>query len=272
MSLALRVIIAVLLNAAAAIWAYRRGSVSTSGAIAGFVTGSGIFAAAGPFGWGLLMLFFLSSTALGKLAAGRKRHLSEMHSKSDRRDAEQVLANSGIGFVTSILYGVTSWPGFLLAAAVSFAAANADTWASEIGVLSRRQPRSIRTGMPVPAGASGGVTPLGFLASAGGAAFIGLYFALLAPVRGALPFGPLWLVGIMTAGGLLGSIIDSVLGATVQAQYTDAATGRYTERPAGVAGANSLTGGFVRITNDTVNFLSCAGATAASIVTAVAVV
>ncbi len=272
MSPALRMVIGVVLNAGAAVWAYRRGSVTMSGGVAGFVVGAGIFAGAGPFGWGLLMLFFLSSTALGKVKTHRKRHLSDMHSKSDRRDAEQVLANAGIGLVTSILYGVTAWPGFLLAAAVSFAAANADTWASEIGVLSRREPRSIRTGKPVPAGASGGVTPLGFLASAGGAAFIGLYFALLAPGRDALPFGPVWTVIIMTAGGLLGSIIDSLLGATVQAQYADAGTGRYTERPAGAAGANSLTRGFVRITNDTVNFLSCAGATAASIVTVVAIV
>jgi uncharacterized protein (TIGR00297 family) len=272
MSPELRIVIGVILNAGAAIWAYRRGSVTRSGGLAGFVVGAGIFAGGGAFAWGLLMLFFLSSTVLGKLGSRRKRDAAAMHSKGDTRDAEQVVANAGIGFLTSILYGISGWVGFLFAAAVSFAAANADTWASEIGVLSRRQPVSIRSGKPVPSGASGGVSPLGFLASAGGAGFIGLYYVLLGPLVGEIAFAPLTALVLIVTGGLLGSVIDSFLGATLQAQYTDIRTGAYTERPESPAGANRLTRGFVRITNDTVNLLSCAGATAASIVTAVAIV
>ena len=272
MSIGVRIAVAVILNAGAALWAYRRGSVTANGGLAGFVLGAGILAGGGIFAWGLLMLFFLSSTALGKIAPDRKRGATAMHSKGDTRDAEQVIANAGMGLVTSILYGVTGWPGFLFAAAVSFAAANADTWASELGILSRRQPVSIRTGKPVPPGASGGVSPLGFLASAGGAGFIGLYYVLVGPVVGDQPFAPVTALALMIGGGLLGSVIDSFLGATIQAQYTDVSTGAYTERPESSAGANLLIRGFQRITNDTVNLLSCAGATLASIVTAVAVV
>ena len=272
MTLWLRIIVGIVLNGAAALWAYRRGSVTRGGGIAGLAVGTGIVAGAGLFGWGLLMLFFLSSTALGKVKQDRKQDLTAMHAKGNRRDAEQVLANAGIGVVTSLLYGLTAWPGFLLAAGVSFAAANADTWASEIGVLSGRDPVSIRTGKRVPPGASGGVTLLGLAASAGGGAFIGLYYVLLGPLHGTVPLPAVWILVIMTAGGLFGSIIDSFLGATVQAQYTDVQTGRYTEHPESAAGANVLRRGFARITNDTVNFLSCAGATAASILTAVAIV
>lgn len=277
--------IGLLLNLAAALWAYRRGSVTRSGGIAGVLVGAGIFAGAGAFGWGLLMLFFLGSTALGKMKEARGLDLERMHEKGDRRDAEQVLANAGIGLITSLLFGLTLWPGFLLAASVSFASANADTWASEIGVLSDRPPVSIRTGRAVPHGASGGVSLLGFAGSAVGAAVIGIYFVIAAPIRDILPFGTFVSFLIILVGGLLGSVIDSLLGATLQAQYRDAETGGYTERastgpgegtapgdsrPEG-ARANTLIRGFTRITNDTVNFLSCAGATAASLVTAVSV-
>lgn len=282
LSLWWRLAVGLLLNLAAAIWAYRRGSVTRGGGTAGVLVGTGIFAGAGAFGWGLLMLFFLGSTALGKMKEARGLDLERMHAKGDRRDGEQVLANAGIGLVTSVLYGITLWPGFLLAAGVSFASANADTYASEIGVLSDRPPISIRTGKPVPHGASGGVSLLGFGGSAVGAAVIGIYFVIAAPVRDILPFGAFVSFLIILVGGLLGSVLDSLLGATIQAQYRDAETGRYTERattapppgdsrPAG-SRPNTLIRGFTRITNDTVNLLSCAGATAASLVTALSII
>jgi uncharacterized protein (TIGR00297 family) len=147
---------------------------------------------------------------------------------------------------------------WLAAFATSFAAANADTWASEIGVLYRKLPRSILTWKELPTGASGGVTTLGFLASAAGAAFIGLLFAAsyagLSDVR--MDWG--LVVLIATLGGLLGSIVDSVLGAALQAQYTCVVTGAYTERSHTDGLPNILVKGLRWFTNDAVNFASTA--------------
>ena len=107
---------------------------------------------------------------------------------------------------------ILPWIGF----AVSLAAVNADTWATELGVLNPTQPRMITNlGKRVEKGTSGGISFLGTLASLLGAAVIALPAAFLSPA-GTLP--PVyWL--LITASGLAGSLFDSFLGATVQAMY-----------------------------------------------------
>ena len=64
------------------------------------------------------------------------------------------------------------------------AAVNADTWATELGVLSRTPPRLITSGKVVERGTSGGVSLAGTLAALGGAAVIGLAAALAEPRTG----------------------------------------------------------------------------------------
>ena len=57
--------------------------------------------------------------------------------------------------------------------------------------------------------------------------------------------------------GFTASIIDSFLGATVQAQYLDTQNNKITEKPLNQSGKNnSLVSGFAFINNDWVNFLS----------------
>jgi len=104
------------------------------------------------------------------------------------------------------------------------AAVNADTWATELGVLSPTSPRLITTGQRVPAGTSGGVTALGTLAAFAGGLLIGLTALVLGQVEamwgsGALDGGYLWLVPVGVLAGLAGSTFDSLLGATAQGIY-----------------------------------------------------
>jgi len=257
------------LNAAAGFLAYRRNSVDAGGAAAGALIGTLIFVSGGPFFWLILGAFFVSSTILGLYHGKEKERLSAIQEKGGRRDLLQVFANGGVGTATAGLYRLTGNPAWAVAFAVSFASSNADTWASELGVLSRRDPVSLLTFRPVPRGVSGGVSPRGFLAALGGALFIALIFtAENLPshwVRGSF----LGLVAFVTAGGFLGSLLDSLLGATVQAQYVEeTAAGKappatLTERRTSDGRKNRLMRGLVFVTNDIVNLASCAAAAAA---------
>jgi hypothetical protein len=91
-----------------------------------------------------------------------------------------------------------------------------DTSASEIGILSSSRPRLITTGRCVPPGTNGAVTLLGTIASAAAGAAVGVSFGvcelLLDGRRVALANAAC--VGALA--GLCGSIVDSVLGATLQ--------------------------------------------------------
>ena len=265
--------IGLALNAAAALLTLWRGSVDVGGATAGTVLGTMIFACGGPLFWLVLMAFFVSSTAIGYIHRSEKEWLSAIHEKGSRRDAFQVLANGGMGMLTAVLYRLTSDPAWAAAFAVSFASSTADTWASELGVLSPSAPVSLLTFRPVPRGVSGGVSLLGTLVALGGAFFIALVFGVVNVVQASLPGGFLRIAIAVTAAGFVGSVVDSLLGATVQAQYAAASaaggpsTGdmrTVTERrfsPQGLP--NRRVRGLSFVNNDVVNFASCASVTLA---------
>ena len=266
MSLAALLGIGLALNAVASVLAFRRRSVDAGGAIAGTIVATLIFGFGGPLYWVILMTFFVTSTAAGMVRRTEKEWLSTIHQKGERRDALQVLANGGIGAVTAVLFHVSGEPSWAAAFAVSFAASNADTWASEIGVLSRTAPVSPLTFRPVARGISGGVTVLGTAASLAGALLIALVFGLENLSLHALPGSFLGVAALVTACGFGGSLVDSILGATVQARYASGSVpGAITERRSDGSGPpNRLVHGAAWITNDVVNVTSGLVAAAAA--------
>jgi uncharacterized membrane protein len=127
-----------------------------------------------------------------------------------------------------------------------------------LGVLSRSAPRLITTRRLVEPGTSGGLTRLGTLAALGGAALIGLVAAAFDLAAGRSLGWAVALVLIVTVSGLAGSLVDSLLGATVQAIYYCDACGKETERhPLHSCGAPTRQiRGWGWMNNDWVNFLS----------------
>lgn len=250
-----------------ALLAWRLRALSPSGAVAASLTGGLIFGLGG-FPWAILLLaFFVSSSLLSRLFHRRKEQLSEKFSKGSRRDWGQVLANGGVGALLAVLHAFlpeASW--VWIAFAGSMAAVNADTWATELGVLSGSLPRLITSGKVVDRGTSGAISLPGSLAAFGGAALVSLLAALFAP--------PAWTVAsrlglflAATLGGLAGSFFDSWLGATVQAIYTCPACQKETERyPLHHCGASTQQiRGWSWLNNDFVNLgAALAGALAAT--------
>jgi uncharacterized protein (TIGR00297 family) len=143
-----------------------------------------------------------------------------------------------------------------LAFCVSFAVSTADTWASEIGVLSKKDPVKIITLKPVPKGLSGGVSSIGLFASFLGAGLISIQAFIFSFVLYRDPNQSLYFMVITIILGFLGSIIDSVLGATVQAQYFNEETQSLTEKKITSSGNARKVKGISVIDNNMVNFLS----------------
>lgn len=251
------ILIGILAAIGVSLLAYFAGSLNLSGALAAAVLGSLVFGAGGLRWAALLVVFFVSSSGFSRLFMRQKRNLDEKFSRGSRRDAVQVLANGGIAGAFVLLHlniPHAAWPW--MAFAGSLAAVNADTWATELGVLSHSQPRLISTGQPVERGTSGGVTLEGTLAALSGSALIALLAVLLAPagIPRSIP-----VFGILLVSGLAGSLLDSLLGATVQAIYYCPACKKETERhPQHLCGgATSRLRGIPWLGNDWVN-LACA--------------
>jgi uncharacterized protein (TIGR00297 family) len=243
--------------------AYWRGSLTSSGALGALVVGTVIFAMGG-LGWGLLLVaFFVTSSVLSHYQERAKEPLAEKFQKGHRRDIGQVLANGSWGALMALTFGFYPHPVFFAAFAGAMATVNADTWATELGVLSKIAPRLITNGRVVVVGTSGGVTPFGTFVAFLGALLIGALaslFVLLAPdplLRVARSRDLLLFPLVITAAGLLGSLFDSLLGATVQAIYFCDFDQKETESAQHRCGrATRLVRGWRWLDNDWVNFLA----------------
>jgi uncharacterized protein (TIGR00297 family) len=200
-----------------------------------------------------LVGFFVTSTLLGKLGRARKQAIKAEFEKGDTRDAWQALSNGGVAALCALGQLIAPHPAWLGAFVGALATANGDTWATELGTLSRGEPWSLRSLRRVPRGSSGAVSPLGLAATAAGGLLIG---ALVAPGTGAGTLR-IWLLGLGT--GLLGSLVDSLLGATIQAGYRCPDCARDTEGARHGCGARALhTRGFAWFDNDLVNLSATA--------------
>ena len=244
--------------------AYYFHSLSRDGAVSAALVGTLIFGLGG-WQWAVLLLaFFISSSALTRLFKDRKRGISEKFSKGGERDAGQVIGNGGLATAFVLLNALFpnqlwTWVGF----AAALAAVNADTWATELGTLNPHLPRMITDlRKRVEAGTSGGVSLWGTGAALLGASLIGLLAALLFPASH-------WVLFLLiTAGGLLGSLFDSFLGATVQAMYYCPRDQKETEKhPLHTCGTETVhIRGWKWLDNDWVNFACGAFGSALAVV------
>ena len=247
--------------------AYRAGSLDRSGAYAAVLVGALTF---GLGGWqfaALLLAFFGTSSWLTHTLSRKKARMVTESAGGPRRDSGQVLGNGAWPALFATLHALmpgADWPWLGFAAAL--AGVNADTWATEIGVLNHRPPGLItHLTRRVPPGTSGAVSLLGSLAALAGSLFIAAAAAMLAP---SLHASQAPKIGIIIAvGGLLGAFFDSLLGATIQAMYFCPQDLVQTEKhPRHQCGASTVrVRGWGWLSNDWVNFGCAAFAAGAAI-------
>jgi uncharacterized protein (TIGR00297 family) len=188
---------------------------------------------------------------LSKIGEDRKsKRVAAIVEKFGERDATQVLANGAVYAAAALGHIANNSPIWYALGIGALAASAADTWATEIGTLSARRPVSIVTGLPIPAGTSGGITILGLLASIFGALFIAAGGAL---ARWPIPFTAIVL------GGLAGGLSDSLLGATLQTRRWCDVCAKATERVVHDCGnPTRRTGGINHLGNNAVNAICSA--------------
>lgn len=225
--------VAALLSSAIAFRSYQRKSLSLSGAIAGFIVMFIHLAVNYRFG-AMLLVFFLTSSKFTKFGEDRKRKLDAEFKEGGQRDWIQVLFNGGIAtllvLAAWVVIGsqdkcldskeshiITSLIGGIIG---QYCCCNGDTWSSELGILSNEEPRLITTFKPVRRGTNGGVTKAGLLAAAAAGTVIGLTFVVLGffttNCSSDVTLKQLLVIPLSALAGVCGSVIDSLLGATLQ--------------------------------------------------------
>lgn len=244
-------IVGIIISGLIATLAYMKKSLTQDGLWMAMLLGTLMYVFGGILVWASLIAFFISSSLLTKL------HEKKDKETSKGRNYMQVISNALVATICSVIYYVTALDIFLVAAIVSIATSNSDTWASEIGALSKGKTKYIVNFKLAPKGVSGAISSLGTFASLVGALFIALVFIILALLLQTFEVSNILYDGlIIMLGGFLGSLIDSYLGGLIQAKYKGVISGTITEKKWLPDEKVVLASGFALITNDAVNFLS----------------
>ncbi|KAI0378516.1 integral membrane protein DUF92-domain-containing protein [Hypomontagnella monticulosa] len=223
----------------------------------------------------LLVVFFLAGTRVTKIKANVKAGLTLNSQGSSGgegpRTHVQVLANSLMASILTLLHAyqlymrrqtvVTNreipggsfcykWGGDVLVVGIiaNYAAVCADTFSSELGILSRSPPRLITSLSlrKVPPGTNGGVTLWGLAAGLLGSMIIVAASLMFLPfcsedTTGKIGGGEVWTVSQkatlawgLAIWGALGSLLDSFLGGWFQRSVRDVRSGKIVEGDGGV--------------------------------------
>ena len=243
----MRLIPALLLSTGLAALALWRGALTQDGTALAWLLCLAVTALGGGTAIAVLAVTLLATAAADRFA-GERTDPTGVRRKSGSRDAARVACNVGVASGSMALFGLTGNAAFLCGFGGAMAESLADSLASKLGPLSKRPPRDICTGLPVPPGLSGGVSPLGTYAELIGAAIVAAVCAVGWHNTALLP--------AVLASGFLGAVFDSVLGSRAQVKYRCAVCGNATERKTHCAAATIRVSGRTWVTNDAVNLMS----------------
>lgn len=237
-----------------AVSAYLTRQLTFGGSVAAFLVGFGPTWVLGFGALATLLLFFIAAGVLGKIA---KKVIAfdvmKIQEKGGRRDAVQVYANGLMALVAALLYAFNPSILFLVMFGSAVGEAASDTFASEVGILSRTKPVSIITGRPMTPGLSGAVSPLGLASGILGAVLIALcMWGCFLPLTAKSAL----VASVIALSSFFGCLLDSILGATVQAHYYDEVEDRITERSVIDGRSLPLERGLRWVDNDIVNLVS----------------
>jgi uncharacterized protein (TIGR00297 family) len=244
-------LIGIFLSAAIAFFSLKFRFLTKKGSYAVFILAIIIFSL-GAWKWTLpIFLFFILSSLLSKFRRLKNADIETYFEKSSRRDHYQVIANGGFAGILVIINYFAPSEFLYIIYVSSVAAVCADTWGTEIGTLFKSKTFNILNLKIVEPGTSGGISIPGIIGSLAGALLIGISSLFW------IKLNKFNYIILISSAGFFGSIIDSILGASVQAQFKCKTCGKITERKIHCSNSTSHYKGFKWVNNDAVNL--CAG-------------
>ena len=161
---------ALVVNSAAAFGGWKLGTVRASGMLAGWAIGVAVYAGAGPAGWTLLFVTFLSAAVTSRLGLRRKALLGIAEERGGRRGGGNAFANTGLAAVAALAAVFTPYrDASLLALVAALVTGGSDTVASEIGKAWGGRTYLVTTFSQVKPGTPGAMSAEGTIAGLVGA-------------------------------------------------------------------------------------------------------
>jgi uncharacterized protein (TIGR00297 family) len=200
------------LNAAVALLGYAARTVTIAGALAGTVIGALIILGTGLAGWIVLIATFVAASLTTRLGHARKASAGIAEDRGGRRGPGNAIANTGVAAWAALVASGSADPTLPhLAMVAALVAAGSDTVASEVGKSYGRTTWLITSLERVRPGTTGAVSLEGTLAGVVSAVLLALVGAWMALI-------PMSAVPLVAAAATMASLIEGVIGATIEAR------------------------------------------------------
>ncbi len=234
-----------------AIWA---SAIDRRGFLASLAVGYPILLGGGVRWFVIVATFFVLGVGFTWYRYEYKKSIGSAQEKGGTRNWPNILANGGV----AALLGLGEFLGGGLVFSVLYvgavSAAASDTVATELGLLNRSPPRLITDlRRAVSPGTSGGVSPMGIAGTLLASALIGVVAAALGVASG---LQAPYVVAVSISGGIIGSLADSVAGATFQRKSYCVVCGKPSENLLHCGEPTRYSSGLRFVDNHVVNVLA----------------
>jgi uncharacterized protein (TIGR00297 family) len=212
-----------------------------------------LIVAAGCSGWSgivIVLAAYFTIFAVDMVVGDRSEKVTgSVNQRTGARGIVQVIANALAATIAAVMSAILKKPELMMVYAAALTECLADSLASDVGVLSKKDPVDICRMKRIKRGLSGGVSLLGTLSALAGCVWMFLisliFFGLSVKLAVAVILIP-----------MIGIAIDSVLGSLVQAKYECTVCGKSTEKTVHCGQKTNHVGGLKLINNDAVNIIS----------------
>ncbi len=210
-------LVAILLNTALGLiaWFAPKKLLTPTGLLHAWVLGVLIWGTLGWPGYLVVLFYFLVGSGVTRIGLAQKEAEGIAEKRSGARGPENVWGSALTGALCALGILVTPLPAqelLLLGYVASFSTKLSDTCASEVGKAYGKRTFLITTLQPVPRGTEGAVSLEGTLAGI-------LASAAIAALGWAVGLVSLTGVGVCILAALIATNLESVIGATLQAEF-----------------------------------------------------